>query len=214
LIDRQIAFLNGISGSAEDKDLSGNTVVHLPFLEDELVHHIRNNKEMVARQQDELQRIFNRIDDLIPLNVFSKSGFDDHIEKADKDRKDTIDAVNELDQELKSEYMLSEGDERYVTALFQQLIEATRQGNTISPIYFNSEAYKSSEIYQLKGQAEQQTIDYLTFKKNQEEVRKQQAEVKAEIEARKRAEAEFAKLNSIEKSLHSFKEIGNDFWDG
>ena len=110
--------------------------------------------------------------------------------------------------------MVSEGDERYVTALFQQLIEATRQGNTISPIHFNSEAYKASEVYQLKGQAEQQTIDYLTFKKNQEEVRKQQAEIEAEIEARKRAEAEFAKLNPIEKSLHSFKEIGNDFWDG
>ncbi|WP_251528923.1 T7SS effector LXG polymorphic toxin [Metabacillus litoralis] len=47
---------------------------------------------MVASQQDELQRIFNRIDDLVPLNVFSTSSFDDHIEKADKDRKDTIDA--------------------------------------------------------------------------------------------------------------------------
>ncbi|MCM3654333.1 T7SS effector LXG polymorphic toxin [Metabacillus litoralis] len=196
------------------KDLSGNTVVHLPFLEDELVHHTRNHKEMVTSQQDELQRIFNRIDDLVPLNVFSTSSFDDHIEKADKDRKDTIDAVNQLDHDLKSEYMLSEGDESYVTALFQQLIEATRQGNTISPIHFNSEAYKASEVYQLKGQAEQQTIDYLTFKKNQEEIRKQQAEIEAEIEARKREEAEFAKLNPIEKSLHSFKEIGTDFWDG
>ena len=27
-------------------------------------------------------------------------------------------------------------------------------------------------------------------------------------------EYSFAKLNPIEKSLHSFKEIGNDFWDG
>ncbi|MCM3654330.1 HNH endonuclease [Metabacillus litoralis] len=92
-------------------------------------------------------------------------------------------------------------------------MEASRQGNTIQPIHFNSEAYKASEVYQLKGQAEQQTIDYLTFKKNQEEVRKQQAEIEAEIEARKREEAEFARLNPIEKSLHSFKEIGTDFWD-
>jgi predicted ribonuclease toxin of YeeF-YezG toxin-antitoxin module len=124
LIDRHIAFLNGIQGSTDEKELSGNIVVHLPLLEDELVHHIRNQKEMVAIQQDELQKIFNRIDDLIPLNAFSTNSFDDNIEKADKDRKDTIDAVNQLDQELTSEYKLSESDEQYVITLFQQLIEA------------------------------------------------------------------------------------------
>ncbi|MGM0876567.1 MAG: hypothetical protein ACQEWV_17860 [Bacillota bacterium] len=93
-------------------------------------------------------------------------------------------------------------------------MEASRQGSTISPIHFNSAAYKASDVYQLKGQAEQQTIDYLTYKKNQAEVRKRQAEIEAEIEARERAKAEFAKLNPIEKSIQSFKEIGNDFWDG
>ncbi|MBO1511155.1 ribonuclease YeeF family protein [Metabacillus sp. BG109] len=218
LIDRQIAFLNGIQGSTEEKDLSDNTVIHLPLLEDELVHHIRNQKEMVASQQDELQRIFNRIDDLISLNAFSTDSFENHIEKADIDRKDTIDAVNQFDQELKSEYTLSEGDEQYVVALFQQLIEVSRQGNTISPIHFNSAAYKASDVYQLKAQTEQQTIDYLAYKQNQEEVRKQQAEIEAEIAAeiaaRNREKAEFAKLNPIEKTVHSFKEIGNDFWDG
>ncbi|QNF30000.1 T7SS effector LXG polymorphic toxin [Metabacillus elymi] len=214
LTDRHIVFFNGIQGSTEDKDLSGNTVVHLPFLEDELAHHIRNQKDMVASQQDELQRIFNGIDDLIPLNPYSTNSFEDHIEKADKDRKDTIDAVYQLDQDLTSEYKLSEGDEQYVITLFQQLIEASRQGNTISPIHFNSAAYKASDVYQLKAQAEQQTINYLAYKKNQEEVRKKQAEIEAEIEAREREKAEFAKLNPIEKTVHSFKEIGNDFWDG
>ncbi|MGM0876568.1 MAG: T7SS effector LXG polymorphic toxin [Bacillota bacterium] len=118
LIDRHIAFLNGIHGSAEEKDQSGNTVVHLPFLEDELVHHLRNHKEMVVSQQDELRKIFNRIDDLIPLNTFTTKRFDEQIEHADKDRINTIDAVNQLDHDLKSEYMLSEGDEQYVFALF------------------------------------------------------------------------------------------------
>jgi hypothetical protein len=214
LIDRNIAFLNGIQGSTDEKDLSGNTVIHLPFLKDELAHHIRNHKEMVASQQDELQRIFNRIDDLISLNTFSTNSFDDNIEKADKDRRDTIDAVNQLDQDLTSEYKLSEGEEQYVITLFQQLIEASRQGNTISPIHFNTAAYKASDVYQLKAQAEQQTINYLAYKKNQEDVRKQQAEIEAEIAARNREKAEFAKLNPIEKTVHSFKEIGNDFWDG
>ena len=121
--------------------------MHLPFLEGELVHHIRNNKEMVASQQDDLQNIFNRIDDLIPLKAFSKERFDDYMEKAEKDRKDTVDAVNQFDHDLKTEYILSEGDEQYVIALFQQLMEASQQGNTIQPIHFNSEAYKASDVY-------------------------------------------------------------------
>ncbi|WP_299095594.1 T7SS effector LXG polymorphic toxin [uncultured Metabacillus sp.] len=172
LIDRHIAFLNGINGSTEEKDLA-NSVVHLPFLEDELVHHIRNQKEMVASQQDELRKIFNRIDDLISLDAFSTSRFDEQIEHADKDRKATVDAVNQLDEELNSEYRLSEGDEQFVIALFQQLMEASRQGNTISPIQFNLDAYQASEVYKLKGQAEQQTKDYLSFKNEQEAFRAQ-----------------------------------------
>ncbi|MGM7722851.1 ribonuclease YeeF family protein [Metabacillus sp. Hm71] len=172
LIDRHIAFLNGINGSTEEKDLA-NSVVHLPFLEDELVHHIRNQKEMVASQQEELRKIFNRIDDLISLDPFSTNRFEEQIEQADKDRKATVDAVNQLDEELNSEYRLSEGDEQFVIALFQQLMEASRQGNTISPIQFNLDAYQASEVYKLKGQAEQQTKDYLSFKNEQEAFRAQ-----------------------------------------
>ncbi|WP_052737749.1 T7SS effector LXG polymorphic toxin [Bacillus sp. SA1-12] len=172
LIDRQIAFFNGIHGSTEEKDLA-NSVVHLPFLEDELVHHISNQKEMVASQQDELRSIFNRIDDLISLDAFSTSRFDEQIEQADKVRKATVDAVNQLDEELNLEYRLSEGDEQFVIALFQQLMEASRQGNTISPIQFNLDAYHASEVYKLKGQAEKQTKDYLSFKDEQEAFRAQ-----------------------------------------
>jgi predicted ribonuclease toxin of YeeF-YezG toxin-antitoxin module len=173
LIDRNVAFFNGIAGDVEDKDLSRDTVVHVPFLDNELTHHARNHKEMVSSQQDELQRIFNRIDDLVQLNVFSKNRFEDYMEKAEKDRKDTIDAVDRLDNDLKSEYILSEGDEQYVVTLFQQLIEASRQGNTISPIFFNAEAYKTSDVYQLKERAERQTSEYLSFKDEQETFRAQ-----------------------------------------
>lgn len=166
-------FFNGISGNAADKDLSEDTVVHIPFLEDELTHRMTNHREMVASQQDDLQRILNRIDDLVPLTIFSKAPFDNHIEQADKDRKAAIDAVNQLDNDLKSEYTLSESDEQYTIALFQQLIEASRQGNTISPIYFNAEVYKASDVSQLKEQAEKQTSEYLTFKDEQEKFRGQ-----------------------------------------
>ncbi|TXC85784.1 hypothetical protein FS935_19180, partial [Metabacillus litoralis] len=73
----------------------------------------------------------------------------------------------------KSEYTLSEDDEHYVVALFQQLLEATRQGNEILPIHFNAEQYKSSDVYLLKEQAENQANDYLNFKEEQEKAREQ-----------------------------------------
>ncbi|WP_251528925.1 SMI1/KNR4 family protein [Metabacillus litoralis] len=41
--------------------------------------------------------------------------------------------VNELDHDLRSEYMVSEGDERYVTPLFQQLIEIKGNLNWKNP---------------------------------------------------------------------------------
>jgi predicted ribonuclease toxin of YeeF-YezG toxin-antitoxin module len=173
LVDRNIAFFNGIAGNAEDVDLSGNTVVHVPLLEDELSTRIKNHKEMVSSQQEDLEKILKRIDDLVPLTVFSKDSFEDHIDKAEKHRKDTIDAVDQLDNDLKSEYILSEGDEQYVIGLFQQLMEASRQGNTIQPIHFNAEAYKASDVYKLKEQAEKQTSDYLSFKDEQERFREQ-----------------------------------------
>jgi hypothetical protein len=46
LVDRNIAFFNGIAGTAEDVDLSGDTVVHVPFLVDELKHHKRSHNRM------------------------------------------------------------------------------------------------------------------------------------------------------------------------
>ncbi|MBM7605176.1 hypothetical protein JOC75_003199 [Metabacillus crassostreae] len=177
LIDRNIAFFNGISGMTEDVDLSGNTTVYLPFLEDELSHHETSYSAMVTSQQEELQTISNRIDDLVPLNVFSMDRFNDQLAQAQKKRRSTIQAVESLDADLKTEYMLSENDEYYAVTLFQQLIEATRQGgNTISPIHFNAEAYKSSDVYKLKEQAEKQAIDYIAYKNKQEEARDLQVE--------------------------------------
>ncbi|TXC89526.1 hypothetical protein FS935_16730 [Metabacillus litoralis] len=84
LIDRNIAFFNGVSGMTEDIDLSGNTTVYLPFLEDELSHHETSYSAMVTSQQEELQTIVNLIDDLVPLNVFSMDRFNDQLAQAQK----------------------------------------------------------------------------------------------------------------------------------
>ncbi|MFJ8264818.1 deaminase domain-containing protein [Peribacillus asahii] len=180
LIDQQVAFFEGIQGMTEDVQLSGDTVVKVPFLEENLSQSNQLAKEMVTQQQEDLQQIFNDIEDLISLQVFSKEEFDENINEAEKERNETIQKVNELDEDLTKEYALSEKTETYVYALFNQLMEATRKGENISPLYFNANAYKTSEIYQLKDDVAKQTNQYLTFKKDQHEARELAKEIEAQ----------------------------------
>ncbi|MBD1382630.1 T7SS effector LXG polymorphic toxin [Metabacillus arenae] len=177
LIDRNMAFFEGISGMTEDVDLAGDTVVQLPFLEENLERANKLSKDIVSEQQDALQKIFNDVSDLVSLNMFSRESFDTQIEKAEKERSETVQKVNKLDEDLKNEYAMSESEENYVYGLFASLMKATRQGNEISPLYFNANAYHNSEVYQLKGEAEKQTIDYLNYKKDQEEAREVQKQI-------------------------------------
>ncbi|MDQ0217381.1 transposase [Peribacillus cavernae] len=178
LIDRNIAFFNGIPGLASDAELSGDTVVQVPFLEEELDNAWRTSDQMVTAQQDDLQKIFDGINDLVPLSVFSRETFDEHMDEADKKRNDTIEKVNTLDANLKSEYESSESEESYLVGLFSKLLESSSKGGTISPLYFDAQKYKSSEVYKLKDEAEKQTKGYLSFKRDQAEARRIEKEMK------------------------------------
>ncbi|WP_253957950.1 pre-toxin TG domain-containing protein [Metabacillus halosaccharovorans] len=53
------------------------------------------------------------------------------------------------------------------------MLEATAQGNTISPINFDAQAYKASEAYQLSDEVQQYADDYLSFKEDQEKIREE-----------------------------------------
>ncbi|WOD65184.1 T7SS effector LXG polymorphic toxin (plasmid) [Niallia taxi] len=171
LIDRQIAFFEGVSSRLEDKDLGGHSRVETSFLEEELAYKERQADEMISEQRRALEQIFRDIDDLVSLTPYSRSQFDDLMMDVRKKRTKTIDAVGEVDQELKDEYLSSEGEEHYVQALFQSLMEATRQGSSISPIHFDAEAYQSSDAYQSMVEAKTQTNSYLSYKKEEKEAR-------------------------------------------
>ncbi|MED4039088.1 polymorphic toxin type 15 domain-containing protein [Niallia taxi] len=171
LFDRQIAFFEGVSGKLEDKDLGSNSRIETAFLEEDLVQKERQADVMITEQRRALENIFRDIDDLVPLHPFSRSKFDDLMMDASEKRIKTMDAVEEVDQELKDEYMSSEGEEAYAIQLFGALLGATKQGSSISPIQFDAEAYHQSDIYKLKGEAEEATISYLTYKQQEQEAR-------------------------------------------
>ncbi|WOD65684.1 T7SS effector LXG polymorphic toxin (plasmid) [Niallia taxi] len=171
LIDRQISFFEGVSGKLDDKDLGGDTRVESAFLEEDLAQKERQADEMITEQRNSLEHIFRDIDDLVPLELYSRSQFDDLMMNANSMRTKTITAVEETDKELKEEYMSSEGEESYVIQLFGALLSATSKGKSISPIHFDADAYNTSDIYKQIGEAEAATLSYLTYKKEEQEAR-------------------------------------------
>ncbi|WP_374055793.1 T7SS effector LXG polymorphic toxin [Rossellomorea sp. FM04394] len=202
LAESNIAFFNGIQGDAEGRNL-GRETLELPFLEEDLHQSERRSGEMIAAQQQELQRILNRISDIHPLNVFSRDRFDTHMEEARRQREDTLDSVNRFDEELKREYQHLEVSEQILAGLMRQLMESSSQGSHISPLYFNATAYYSSDAYQLTDDITAQTDSYLKFKEAQEQAREPKPIPEEEVNE-----------NPITESLNSFKEIGQDLWAG
>ncbi|SFC55612.1 Pre-toxin TG [Bacillus sp. OV322] len=177
LIGANIAFFNGVSGSAEESKLSGDTIVVEPFLEDEVSNGLKKSKEIVTAQQDDLKKIFHTIDDILSLQVFSKETFEDEIDKADKKRENTIKAVNKFDANLLTEYAVSEQQENYLIRLLGTIMNSSSQGGKISPMSFDSQAYKNSDVYKLMDDVKKANSDYLTFKKDQAKARKQAKEL-------------------------------------
>ncbi|MCY9002872.1 T7SS effector LXG polymorphic toxin [Peribacillus frigoritolerans] len=171
LINRHIAFLSGIQGDTIEANLS-ETVVTVPFLEEELTNATRNSKEMVTAQKDDLKKIFAGIDDIIQLEPFSDDAFFENIEKAETKRTQTIDKVNEIDHKWTTEYAKSEADQAAVTALMEQLKVSSTRGGVVSPLYFNAAAYKNSEAYKNLEVRKKETAQYLKVKKEEAENRR------------------------------------------
>ncbi|WP_192825410.1 polymorphic toxin type 15 domain-containing protein [Peribacillus frigoritolerans] len=183
LFTTQISFLEGIPASLEEADLSGNTVVEVPFLDGEVLNGINQAKSLVDEQANDLQRILNSIDDILPLDMFDQKDFNEKITLAGHRLDDTVTKVENVDRQLVEEYDVSIGQENVAVGLFRALLDATKQDGNISPMTFNQSAFKSSDVYQVKDEVAGQMKDYQTFKKEQAEARKIEQEME-ELENR------------------------------
>ncbi|MFE4142985.1 ribonuclease YeeF family protein [Peribacillus sp. YIM B13472] len=183
LFTTQISFLEGIPASLEEADLSGNTVVEVPFLDGEVSNGINQSKSLVDEQANDLQRILNSIDDILPLDMFDQKDFNEKITLAGHRLDDTVTKVENVDRQLVEEYDVSIGQENVAVGLFRALLDATKQDGNISPMTFNQSAFKSSDVYQVKDEVAGQMKDYQTFKKEQAEARKIEQEME-ELENR------------------------------
>ncbi|MEC0298440.1 T7SS effector LXG polymorphic toxin [Peribacillus frigoritolerans] len=183
LFTTQISFLEGIPASLEEADLSGNTVVEVPFLDGDVLNGINQAKSLVDEQANDLQRILNSIDDILPLDMFDQKDFNEKITLAGHRLDDTVTKVENVDRQLVEEYDVSVGQENVAVGLFRALLDATKQDGHVSPMTFDQSAFKSSEVYQVKDEVAGQMKDYQTFKKQQAEARKIEQEME-ELENR------------------------------
>jgi predicted ribonuclease toxin of YeeF-YezG toxin-antitoxin module len=181
LIDKKIAYFQGVAGTINDKNLGGDTQIHVPFLNEDLSIGYARSKEMVREQRDDISKILSSISDLVPINVFSNHDVDQELDAAEKKRAQTVLDVQDLDQNLTNEYRQVNEDLSYIASLYGELINATQQGADVQPMHFNTLAYHDSKIVHVQDEMKKETQNYLQYKQQQETVREMEKQRETEI---------------------------------
>ncbi|KJF45915.1 T7SS effector LXG polymorphic toxin, partial [Bacillus altitudinis] len=171
-INMQKAFLDGVKGKLDDESLGGSTFIDEHFLDTQLKQGIQNNKDMVKEQKEALSTIFDDISDLIELHTFSSKEVNEHLDDANKKRKETIEVLHQIDKDLKTEYAKSEAVENHLNTFYAKMMAATGKGKNAQPMYYDAQAFHETDVYKNHDQIDAQVKAYLKVKKEEKEKRR------------------------------------------
>ncbi|TWG83214.1 hypothetical protein L604_001100000350 [Bacillus subtilis J27] len=139
--------------------------------------------EIVSAHKEEIDSILSGISDIIDLDMYTLDEYADKMGDAQKVRRDTITAVDKLDESLTTEYQNLESLDNAVLTKYSVLMQATSNGKSASPMYYDKKAFHSNEVYKSVIEVENQGTTYIDAKSQQAEARRLQE--KAEEEANK-----------------------------
>ncbi|MBT2572950.1 ribonuclease YeeF family protein [Bacillus sp. ISL-51] len=179
LVSSQIAFLKGISGEIKDRNLS-DSYAETSFLEHEAANGEAKASEMMSAQKAEADSILSGIRDIIALEPYSLDEFADDMSKAQNISRDTVTAIEELDHSLTAEYQNLEALDHAVLNKYSVLMQATSNGKSASPMYFDKKAFHSNDIYKGAIEVEKQGASYIEAKAQQAEARRLKEKQEAE----------------------------------
>ncbi|MDE8674458.1 T7SS effector LXG polymorphic toxin [Priestia aryabhattai] len=181
LVSSHQSYFNSIADYAEQAKLKGDTFVDVSFLEQELAVASDRSKQMVEQQHTELKTILSNIEDIIHITPSSTESFEDELSSAEKKRTETIASVEELDNQLSSEYEMLEKFYESVRFSVAGLEQLTSHGGSASQLTFDAKAYKNSETYKTQQQIDEVASGYVEGKaKQKQEVKQRKAAIEAE----------------------------------
>ncbi|MED3871862.1 T7SS effector LXG polymorphic toxin [Priestia megaterium] len=175
LVSSHQSYFNSIADYAEQAKLKGDTVVDVSFLEQELAVANDRSKQMVEQQHTDLEAILSNIEDIIHITPFSTEAFENELRAAEKKRTETVIAVEELDNQLSSEYDMLNPFYESVQFNVNGLEQLTSQGGSAYQLSFDAKAYNTQQ------QIDKVASDYVEGKAEQkQEIKERKAAIEAE----------------------------------